>query len=139
MYLSPGLGISWDLDGCFVFSPKISLGIIDNGLFYNVTVGRSTSSNNKLYPHYFAEAQCGQLTQPSEFRKLQVFYGGGVGLTFPTSGGDSRVSFRTSIFTGYIFFLNATFIFREKIQTEIGGQIVAPVPIGGLDFGSIGG
>jgi hypothetical protein len=134
-YISPGLGFSWDFGGHFILSPKVSIGVLQNGVFYNITVGRSTSSDEKIYPHYFVEAQCGQLSEPSDYKKTQLFYGGGIGLTIPTSNNDSGVSLRVSAFTGYMVFLNATVLFKDKIQTELGGQIVLPIPLRKIEFG----
>jgi hypothetical protein len=137
-YVSPGLGFSWDFRGHFILSPKVSIGVLQRGFFYNIALGMSSSSDEKIYPHYFVEAQCGQLTDP-EYRKIQLFYGGGIGLTIPTSNTESGVSFRVSAFTGYLVFLNATILFKGKIQTELGGQVVLPIPLGGTDWGRIGG
>jgi hypothetical protein len=134
-YVSPGLGFFWDFAGHFILSPKLSVGVLQNGIFYNITVGRSSSSDEKYYPNYYVEVQCGKLTEPMEYRKTQLFYGGGIGLTIPASDNESNVSFRVSAFTGYFVFLNATILFREKLQTEIGGQVVLPIPLKGIEFG----
>ncbi|MDT3697744.1 MAG: hypothetical protein ROY99_15320 [Ignavibacterium sp.] len=48
VYLSPGMGISWDLNSNFIFSPKFSVGYLENGKFYNITIGRASSSNNRV-------------------------------------------------------------------------------------------
>ena len=138
-YISPGLGFSWDFNGHFIFSPKVSVGIFGNGIFYNITIGRSSSSDEKIYPHYYVEVQSGKLTEPSDHKKTQLFYGGGIGFTIPISKNDSSVSFRVSAFTGYLLFLNVTVIHMEKIQTELGGQVVLPIPLKGVEFGPLGG
>ncbi len=138
-YISPGLGCSWDFSGHFILSPKVSIGVIQNGIFYNITVGRSSSSYDKYYPHYFVEAQCGKLTEPSDYKRTQLFYGGGIGLTIPTKNAESGVSLRVSAFTGFMAFLNATIIIKDKVQTELGGQVVMPIPLKHIDFGPIGG
>lgn len=138
-YLSPGIGFSWDFRGHFILSPKISIGVLQNGIFYNITAGRSSSSMQKIYPHYFIEVQCGNLTAPSDWAKTQLFYGGGLGLTIPSGNSESGVSFRTTLFTGYIVFLNTTFLFKENIYTEFGGQVVLPAPLESNDFGPVGG
>ena len=134
-YLSPGLGLSWDLNGHFILSPKISAGFLQNGKFYNLTIGRSSSSDEHNYPHYYVEVQLGQLTTPSDYKKTQLFYGGGVGFTIPANDTSAGVSFRASMFTGYLLFLNASILFNEKIQTELGGQVVLPIPLKRVAFG----
>jgi hypothetical protein len=138
-YISPGIGFSWDFNGHFILSPKISIGVLQNGIFYNITFGRSSSSMQKIYSHYFVEVQCGKLTAPSDWAKTQLFYGGGLGLTIPSGESEPGVSFRATLFTGYWAFLNATFLFKEKIYTEVGGQIVLPFPIASNEFGPVGG
>jgi hypothetical protein len=133
------LGLSWNFNGNFILSPKVSIGYLQNGLFENITLGYSFSTEKNMYPHYYVEGQLGKLTQPSDYKKMQVFYGGGIGLTIPTSSRESGVSLRASVFTGYLLFLNATFLFNNNIQTELGLQLVAPVPLKSIDFGPVGG
>ncbi|MGE5315628.1 MAG: hypothetical protein ACM3Q4_13125 [Acidobacteriota bacterium] len=132
-YLSPGVGISWDLRGHVVWSPKLSIGVLNShNTFYNLTIGRSTSSEPAIYPHIFIETQAGHLTEPSDFRKIQLFFGGGVGVTIPTGTSSSGVSLRGSLFGGYGLFINANFLFEENINSELGLKIVAPLPLGGI-------
>jgi hypothetical protein len=134
-YISPGLGFSWDFNGHFILSPKISAGVLQNGIFYNLTIGRSSSSGANNYPHYYVEVQTGQLTTPSDYKKTQLFYGGGFGFTIPAIDTGAGVSVRASVFTGYLLFLNASILFNERIQTELGGQVVLPIPLKSVDFG----
>ncbi len=127
-YISPGVTLSWDLGSRFVVSPKISLGISANSVFHNITIGSSSADANQLYPHFFVEYQIGRLTPPSSFRKTQIYWGGGVGITVPTKH-PSNVSFRCTAFAGYFVFANFTMLFREGIHAEIGPQIVLPIPL----------
>ena len=137
-YVSPGVTVSWDFAGRFIVSPKVSVGVFGNGTFYNITVGRSSSSSDNIYPHYFVECQLGTLTAPSAFRKMQLFWGGGVGLTIPASSSNSSVSLRCSAFTGYFMFANLSLLFINGIQPDFGAQFVLPIPLK-TDYGSIGG
>jgi hypothetical protein len=134
-YVSPGLGFSWDLQGHFILSPKVSFGVLQRGYFYNITLGMSSCSGEQMYPHYFLEGQCGALSEPSEHKKTQLCYGGGIGLTIPTDKSESGAYYRITAFTGYLVFLNATVLFKERIQTELGGQVVLPIPIGRVNLG----
>jgi hypothetical protein len=129
-YISPGLGVSWDFHGHFIVSPKLSIGIGNNNTFYNLTIGRSTSSETTKYPHIFIEVQTGHLTEPLDYRMIQLYLGGGIGLTIPTGSSSTGVSLRGSLFGGYGLFINTTILFEEKIRTELGLQLVAPIPLG---------
>jgi hypothetical protein len=63
-YVSPGFGLAWNLNGEFVFSPKISIGVLEEkGTFYNLTIGHSSIYGETTVHKYFAEAQCGQVTR----------------------------------------------------------------------------
>jgi hypothetical protein len=139
IYISPGIGISWNFDGKFILTPKISLGVYNESIFYNLTFAYASASEETVYPHYLIEFQCGRLSPPMEYRKLQLFWGGGVGVTIPTTSKDSAASFRATVFTGNLLFLNLSILFTKRIQTEIGGQIVLPIPLSKIDFGSPGG
>jgi len=122
-YISPGYGFSWDFSGHFISSPKLSIGILpEGGIYYNITIGASFSSNENNYPNVYCEAQCGRVLD-------QSVYGGGIGLTIPAGDNESRVSLRVSGCTGFLIFLNATVLFSDTIQTEFGGQAVLPIPL----------
>ena len=138
IYLSPGIGISWDLNGNFIFNPKFSVGYSENGKFYNVTIGRTSSSYNEVYPYYYIETQFGVLSKPMEFRKLQLFTGGGIGINLHLNQQNSSTSFRASVFTGYGAFIKATIITKENINADFGLEAVLPIPLN-FEFGSPGG
>ena len=138
IYLSPGVGISWNLNGNFIFSPKFSIGYLENSKFYNITVGIATNSNNEVFPYYFIETQFGVLSQPMEFRKLQLFTGGGIGINLHPNHRNNSISFRASAFTGYGAFIKATIITKENINADFGLEAVLPIPLN-FEFGSPGG
>jgi hypothetical protein len=138
IYLSPGIGISWDLNGNFVFSPKFSVGYLENSKFYNITIGRTSSSNNEVYPYYYVETQFGVLSKPMEFRKLQLFTGGGIGVNLHLNEVNNSISFRASAFTGYGAFIKATIITKEKVNADFGLEAVMPIPLN-FKFGNPGG
>ena len=138
VYLSPGVGISWDLNGNFIFSPKFSVGYLENGKFYNITIGRASNSNDEVYPDYYFETQFGVLSKPMEFRKLQLFTGCGIGINLHPNLPNSSISFRASAFTGYGAFVKATIITKENINTDFGLEAVLPIPLN-FKFGNPGG
>lgn len=138
VYLSLGVGISWNLKGNFIFSPKFSVGYLENSKFYNITVGGATSSNNEVFPYYFIEAQFGILSKPMEFRKLQLFTGGGIGINLHPNHRNNSISFRASAFTGYGAFIKAAIITKENINADFGLEAVLPIPLN-FEFGSPGG
>ena len=135
-YISPGIEISWNLNGEFIFRPKLSFGIFDNGNFYNITIGYASSKNGKVYPYYFLEGQFGKLSEPMKFRKLQLFNGFGLGIGIHTNSNDA-ISYKASLFTGYGLFANASFLlYKEKLYPDLGLEAVLPIPIGFDGFGS---
>lgn len=52
VYVSPGISISWNLEGNFSFSPKISIGYYENQNFTNLTVGYCPMSNDGISPFW---------------------------------------------------------------------------------------
>jgi hypothetical protein len=138
LYISPGIGLSWDLNGNFIISPKLSIGYYSDSKFINLTVGRVSGNNNLVYPYYFIEGQYGVLSEPMEFRKLQLFSSIGVGINIHSNEEYRSVSFRSSLFFGYGAFLKATIITKEKINADIGIEAVAPIPMN-FKLGSPGG
>ena len=128
-YLSPGITFSFNFDGYFIVSPKISIGFVENGSFYNITYGKSWSSDTSAYPHYFIEFQSGAISTQLKYGKQNLFVGGGVGVTIPSAKTNHNPSFRITIFSGFMYFLNATFLLSDPFQSEIGGQVVLPIPL----------
>lgn len=139
IYVSPGIGFAWSLDGAFIFHAKVSVGVFNSGIFYNITLGSASSADKSAYPHLYAEAQSGILLPPSmDGHTTHLFYGGGVGITFP-AGKTENVSWRFSAFAGSLLFLNVNVLLLDTPRTDIGGEIVLPIPINGVKFGSVGG
>lgn len=137
-YISPGFCISWNLKGEMILSPKLSLGIYEKGTFYNITLGYSSSEDVKLFPYYFIEGQIGRLSNTMEFRKIQLLTGLGMGIGIHKGKGDP-VSYRTSLFSGYMVFAKASFVYKEKIHPDLGLETVLPIPLNGSVLGSPGG
>lgn len=138
IYVSPGISISWDLNGNFIVSPKVSFGFLRDDVFYNITLGRTASSSDKTASYYFAETQFGILSNPMEFRRVQFFSGGGIGVNYHPNNQENTFSFRASAFIGYCAFLKATVITKDSINADFGLEAVLPIPLN-FKFGSIGG
>ncbi len=137
-YVSPGLTISWNFSGEFILSPKISFGVYENKTFYNLTFGYSSSKNENLFPYYFIEGQIGKLSDPMEFKKIQLFTGLGIGLNIHTNT-NYDISYRASLFSGYGFFAKASFLYKDKLIPDLGLETVLPIPLNKFEFGSPGG
>lgn len=137
-YVSPGIGISWDLQGNLTISPKLSVGYLENGNFYNLTVGRNFVQGNDTKSYYYLEGQAGVLSEPMEFRKIQVFSGVGLGFNYYPGRTDRSLAFRASAFSGFGGFLKATVTSDQQYRADFGLEGVLPVPLN-FNFGSIGG
>ena len=142
-YISPGLRLGYDFDSHATFELKVSVGF---GLWeniYNVTVGKKYSINKrKTYcSHNYLDLQVGDLSNTFGERKTQLFYGGGIGIIFYDREGIRRYRPRITTFAGYLLFTTADFYLSEQnnVESDIGLQLVLPIPIGGVDFGSPGG
>ncbi len=128
IYLSPGVNISWDFNGNFIIGPKVSLGILNKGMFYNLTLGILSSKNNIIYPYYYMEGQIGKVSEitQSEFPLLSGF---GIGVGYHTNDSNDKISYKLSLFSGYIVFINASVLYRNKIYSDLGFETVLPIPI----------
>jgi len=62
-YINPGFTLSINFSGHVIFSPKVSIGLAENGRFYNITFGKSFSSDTNIYPNQFVELQFGALSE----------------------------------------------------------------------------
>ena len=138
IYLSPGITFSINTNGYFVVSPKLSLGILANDGFYNITYAKAWSSDTSAYPHSLIEFQYGTQSPKLEFRKQYLFVGGGIGITIPSSPTGNKPSMRFTIFTGFLYYLNTTILFTNPIQSDFGGQVVLPIPLN-LKVGNLNG
>jgi hypothetical protein len=71
--------LSINFSGHVIFSPKVSIGLAENGRFYNITFGKSFSSDINIYPNQFVELQFGALSEHFEYRNQSLFIGSGIG------------------------------------------------------------
>ena len=138
-YISPGFTLSINFSGHVIFSPKVSVGLAENGRFYNITFGKSFSSDTNIYPNRFVELQFGSLSEHFEYRKQSLFIGGGIGFTFPSSKIKHTPFMRVSVFTGFLCFINATVLFKDTVEVDLGPQFVLPLPLKKIEVGSLGG
>lgn len=136
IYLSPGLSISIDIKGNILFSPKISFGLYKNMQFINITLGH-VSSSSESSSYYYIEPQIGAVSKPLEYRKIQIFYGLGLGIAFLDSNKNDNIAFRGSLFSGFGLFLNASFLIGRELNTDLGIQAVLPIPLNKDGYGPI--
>ncbi len=129
LYLSPGLSLSIDFSGNLIFSPKISIGIYQNKNFVNMTFGYVSTVTGEDYSYYYIEPQYGFLSDPSEIKKLQLFYGIGLGVAYLYSGKENKFVLKNSLFGGFGLFLNTSYLFDEAEKSDIGLQLVFPIPL----------
>jgi hypothetical protein len=128
-YASPGVDFSWNFHGNFIIGPKISFGLLKEGKFYNITFGFLTSKDSILYPYYYLEGQVGA---SSESTKLLILSGLGLGIDFHPNDIDNKISYKMSLFTGDIVFLNASILYNKKFYPDVGFETVLPFPVVGL-------
>jgi len=121
--------LSINFSGHVIFSPKVSIGLAENGRFYNITFGKSFSSDTNIYPNQFVELQFGALSEHFEYRKQSLFIGSGIGFTFPSSKIEHAPSLRFSMFTGFLCFINVTVLFKYNVEVDVGPQFVLPLPL----------
>lgn len=133
---SPGFSISLDIKGNVLFSPKISFGLYKNMQFINITLGR-VSSCSEGSSYYYIEPQIGSLSKPLEYRKIQIFYGLGLGIAYLDDNKSDKIAFRGSLFTGFGLFLNASFLIGRELNTDLGIQTVLPIPLNKDGYGPI--
>ncbi|GAB4341266.1 MAG: hypothetical protein Kow0037_27710 [Calditrichia bacterium] len=139
IYVSPGFSISWNLEGNLSFSPKISFGYYQDQTFTNLTVGYSPMNKGTLTSFWFVEGQVGHLSDPMEFRKLQLFSGAGLGINIHPQE-DFRISYRASLFSGFGIFAKASFIYKDRLIPDLGAEAVMPLPLNNVvEIGSPGG
>ena len=124
-YVSPGIGITWDFQNTFVFNYKVSLGhMVDEQLFYNVTVGNrinmnpKSQSNKNLYSYY--EIQVGY------FGSLYpMSIGTGIGMANYSNSTDGK-HLRITIFGGAGLF-GLVSIVPERKEYDFGPLIIFPI------------
>lgn len=133
-YISPGVRFGYDFNSHFTFGVKVSFGVYDNGNAFNFTYGKKFAINNKsnFASHNYIDLQIGKLTKAMGDRKVQLFYGGGIGLIFYKDNGIHHYYPRITTFVGYLLFttLDLNIIKWKKVEPDIGLQLVLPIPIG---------
>jgi len=128
-YVSPGVNISWDFSGAFIIGSKLSIGILKNGSFYNVTFGILNSNDKARYPYYYIECQYGVSSQYLESKGVILLNGIGAGIGIHTNGEEKIISYKVSLFSGNTIFINASFLYDKKINPDIGFEAVLPFPV----------
>ncbi len=129
LYLSPGLSLSIDFSGNLIFSPKISVGIYQNKKFVNMTFGYVSTVTGEDYSYYYIEPQYGFLSDPSGVKKLQLYYGIGLGVAYLNSEKGNKFVLKNSLFGGFGLFLNTSLLINEAEKSDIGLQLVFPISL----------
>ena len=137
--MSQGIGTTWDFRGHGVVAPTICIEINTNGRFYTPTFERASSTDTSVYPRYCIECQTGTISDPLGFRKLQLLFGGGGELPYPSSGKGKEPLMRISLFTGFMVFIDANTQFTDTVSTDVDEQIVLLIPLTIAGKGSLGG
>jgi len=142
-YISPGIRLGYDFNSHTTFEVKVSVGLAVGGSIYNITVGKKYSINNKetYLSHNYIDLQAGDFSKPSSESKTQLFYGAGIGMVFYDTNGTRKYRPRITVFAGYLLFTTFDFYLNEQnnVESDLGLQLVLPIPLGGIDFGSPGG
>ncbi len=130
-YVSPGVRLGYDFNNHLIFGIKLSVGAYQDGSFINLTFGKKFligSSNTLPYSNYnYIDLQMGQLTAPIGGRKVQIFYGGGLGLIFFKGHWAPRIT----TFAGNLLFatLDFNFVKQKNPHSDLGLQLVLPIPL----------
>jgi hypothetical protein len=140
-YASIGMRIGWDFKCGLTISPKLSFGLaeIQEGTFINLTLGTREFQKPIVGSGEFRylDVQAGTV-----FEKLPgVLFGGDIGLLFGKSNEGTKIIPRSTVFSGCFLFptIEMTYWNRSKISYDAGAEAVLPIPLGPIDFGSIGG
>ncbi len=135
-YISPGVRIGYDFNGHVSFGLKISVGVYDKDSFINLTWGKKFLIGEKKtipYSNYsYFDLQMGQFSGPMGKRKIQLFFGGGIGLIFYRGADKNHWAPRITTFAGNLVFtaLDVNFIKEKKFHPDLGIQLVLPLPFG---------
>jgi len=144
-YISPGIRFGWDFEKKFTFSTKISIGIMFDGGFANITWGCKypvlqdayvTDPNFEKYD--YLDVQFGIALQLKSKKDLLTLYtGGGAGIIFYKENGIHKTAPRMTVFSGCIIFPTLDILFLpDYTRWDTGLQIVAPLPVG-LNLGDL--
>jgi len=141
-YVSPGIRLGWDFRKAVTLEPKISLGVV--GLipgFVNVTFGVRSAIiavkglTYKTNCHF--DIQTGGLSPLMGKRKIQLYYGGGIGFIIT----NRKLLPRITLFTGNFLFTTLDISYQKTrgFDSDIGLQCIFPVPLIRFDNYSISG
>lgn len=144
-YISPGIRLGWNRGDGLFWGFKISMGINRDGNIYNITCGSKLFFNHKKNqqhnPFGFIELQAGQISDNFGDRHVPLFSGGGIGTGFVRHDDSITFAPRVTAFTGFGLFMvvDVNFIKQYGIKTNIGSEMVLPIPLKKAELGSIGG
>jgi hypothetical protein len=140
-YATIGIRIGYDFKCGLTISPRISVGLtdIDRGVFVNFTAGSRKFQKPIIVYNEFSyfDIQAGAV-----FKGLPgIFFGGGAGLLIGSTKESFKIIPRSTVFSGCFLFpsIDMTYWKRSKISYDAGLEVVLPIPLGGIDIGSIGG
>ena len=142
-YVSPGIRIGYDFNSHATFELKCSVGFPIGKNILNMTVGKKYAVNNRAtyQSHHYLDLQAGRVSDTMTDRKIQLFYGGGIGFIYYEKDGTHHYRPRMTTFAGYLLFTTADFYLTEEneIASDLGLQLVFPIPLFKVRSFSIGG
>jgi hypothetical protein len=139
MYVSPGIGLSWNIGYGLTVAPKVSIGYAWDGRFANLTLSMASSPRDALFPCVFIECQYGVVSRVLEVRKTVPLCGGGFGLAVTSTKSGMKIYPRASAFVGWWAFVTADVMLADTLRSSVGVEVVLPIPLKKLDLGSISG
>jgi hypothetical protein len=126
-YVSPGIGIGWDLQSNWMLNLKLSFGkMVDEKYYYNLTVGKKFSldkninKGNNGYTHF--EIQIG-----SFFEKYPLSSGFGLGIASFVQNQNNEIYPKISFFSGIGLFGTFEYVYKKN-RIEFGIKGVLPIP-----------
>ena len=133
-YISPGIRLGYDFKSGFNLGLKLSYGFdLDNNTL-SFTFGRKfgIGKESVYQTHNYIDVQVGKLSNTMGERKIQLFYGGGLGILFYKKDGKQVFYPRLTVFTGYLLFTTFDLNLNEwkRVDPDIGLQLVLPFPVG---------
>jgi hypothetical protein len=129
-YLSPGIGFSWNFNGEYTISPKLSLGNAKGLAFNNITLE---------FRRVFTSQKDDELSLNIEYQQgkrdkllilnsgTSLITGSGYGISIPLHGIEYLPSIRVSVFAGYIIFIKSTIMISNKVQGDVGLEGALPI------------
>jgi len=142
-YISPGIRLGYDFSSHITLGFKVSFGVGLGGVVTNFTYGKKLALNQKANytTHNYIDIQFGSFSEPMGDRKIQLFYGGGIGIIYYDKNGKRYYHPRVTTIAGYLLFttLDLNLINWNKVKPDLSLQLVLPIPLGDVNFGSVGG